>query len=62
MTIEIIEWASGDWMKIYIDGRLHFAHHASDWTPADWAGLMISASQGARVTWRYARPDEDERK
>ena len=63
MRIEIVVWRHyGDWMKVYVDGRLERATHETDFDAEWWVELLERAVAGsATVLLRPAADDEPER-
>jgi len=61
MKAEVVVWRHrGDWMKVYIDGKLVRATHESDYE-AEWWVELARETRGS-ITLREATEDEDERK
>jgi hypothetical protein len=57
---EIVVWrGGGDWMKVYIDGKLERATHESDFDADWWVELMQRF--GKNVALRAAKEGESER-
>jgi hypothetical protein len=61
MNVEIVVWRhGGDWMKVYVDGKLERATHEGDYD-IEYLVELLHDRKPASVTLRPAREDEPEK-